>query len=92
MPSRDPKITVLSYDDIKEWQRQYYYLKKHPDCVSIPPKRISKDPRITVRSRDDRKAYPRQYHYLIKYPDCESIPPRRISKGHKIAYCSLRFT
>jgi len=35
-------ITVFSKDCLNEYQRQYYYLKRHPDCARIPPPRPNK--------------------------------------------------
>ena len=59
--------------------RQYAYIKKHPDCESVPPKRgpQPKDTRITVSYREDPTEYNRQYAYIKNHPDCESVPPKQ---------------
>ena len=35
----DPRITVRSAEDRVEYRRQTSYLRNHPDCVEIPPRK-----------------------------------------------------
>ena len=37
--ANDPRITAPK-SDRTEWQRQYQYLRSHPECDSIPAKRV----------------------------------------------------
>jgi len=38
----DPRITVHSSEDRKEYNRQVMYLKNHPDCQYIAPRKWTK--------------------------------------------------
>jgi len=86
--SRDRRITAISAMDNREYMRQWNYIKKHPNCTSVPPdprkdgrRRYKKprwqaDPRITA-DINELVEYNRQYKYLSAHPDCASIPPRK---------------
>jgi len=84
MPSRDKRLTVSPSVDRKEYNRQYHYIQRHPDCKFVPPdprkdgRRLykKKDPRITACLSVDRKEYNRQKKYVSTHPDCVSVPPR----------------
>ena len=84
----DPRITVRPSENMKEYQRQYNYLRRYPDVPAIPPplpngekrkERIANrsDPRITANWVDDRKEYMRQKKYIQLHPDCTEVPPKR---------------
>mgnify|MGYP003668808988 CR=1 FL=1 len=45
-------ISLFSKDCMKEWQRQYHYLKTHPDCARIPPPRPNKIKKEVEKLRD----------------------------------------
>ena len=89
----DPRITVTREEDVKEYNRQYGYIARNPDCERVPPRKyalseqrkdrnLAKDPRITVTRKEDPAEHTRQYCYLAANPDCEVIPPRaRTARG-----------
>ena len=75
-PPKDTRITVSKREDRTEYNRQRMYIKNHPDCESVPPKR-ARDTRITVSYPEDPTEYNRQRSYIKSHPDCESVPPKQ---------------
>ena len=39
-PPKDTRITVSYREDPTEYNRQYAYIKNHPDCESVPPRKF----------------------------------------------------
>jgi len=50
----DPRITVHSCEDRKEYNRQVMYLNKHPDCQYIAPRRWTKKNRKSESASKDQ--------------------------------------
>eukprot|EP01045_Picozoa_sp_COSAG04_P009406 COSAG04_NODE_542_length_12865_cov_44.119693_8_plen_143_part_00 len=41
---KDPRVTATRAEDKNEYDRQWKYIKNHPDCESVPPKRQKSSP------------------------------------------------
>ena len=80
-------FTVKSKENPKLYQRQYYYVKRNPDCKELPAHLLSLDgarqrglkgqttlKRMTTTYSDDPMLYRRQQQYIQRHPECKELP------------------
>jgi len=75
------KITVKRSEDPKEYHKQYYWFKKHPDATKYEACEVVKQTKdiskkITVKYLEDKKEYHRQYNWFKKHPEENICPPK----------------